>query len=70
MTNRFFITKTCERCHAGLEGQARKMSWFTEECLCEDCIKKEQEARNKMDAAGIDSSSLEGCGYLPKMLKE
>lgn len=65
MTDTFFTTPNCDRCQASLEGKARKMSWFTDECLCEICIDKEKEVRNKLEGKGVDVSELEGCGYMP-----
>lgn len=65
MTDTFFTTTTCDRCKASLEGKSRKMSWFTDECLCEICIDKEKEVRNKLEGKGVDVSELEGCGYMP-----
>jgi len=65
MTDRFFTTPNCDRCQSSLKGKARKMSWFTEECLCEICIKKEMELKMKLADQGIDVSKLEGCGYMP-----
>jgi len=65
MTDRFFTTTTCDRCQVSLEGKARKMSWFTDECLCEICIDKEKELRMKLEGQGINVADLEGCGYMP-----
>jgi len=65
MSDRFYTTQKCDRCQASLEGKARKMSWFTEDCLCETCIDKEKELRSKLEGQGVDVSNLEGCGYMP-----
>ena len=65
MTDKFFTTTTCDRCSASLEGKARKMSWFTEDCLCDTCVNKELELRGKLEGQGIDVAGLEGCGYMP-----
>ena len=62
----FFTQGSCDRCKSSLEGKARKMSWFTEECLCETCYKTEGELRNLLEKSGVDTSELEGCGYIPK----
>ncbi len=67
MTDKFFTTQNCDRCQASLEGKARQLSWFTEECLCPSCQQKEKELRNKLEARGKDTSELEGCGYLPQL---
>lgn len=63
----FFTTPNCERCGTSLEGKGRRMSWFTEECLCDSCVSKEQLVRTILDRRGIKSSELEGCGYVPKV---
>lgn len=65
MTDKFFTTRNCDRCNASLEGKTRKMSWFTEDCLCDTCIDKEKELRMKLEGQGIDVADLEGCGYMP-----
>jgi len=65
MTDRFFTTRNCDRCNTSLEGKARKMSWFTEDCLCPDCITKEEQLRNELENKGINVANLEGCGYIP-----
>ena len=66
MTDKFFTTTTCDRCSASLEGKSRKMSWFTEECLCDFCVKKEQEYKEVLESKGFNIHNLEGCGYMPK----
>jgi hypothetical protein len=63
--DKFFTQNNCDRCYSSLSGQARKMSWFTEECLCETCSNKEKELRNKLESKGINTSNLEGCGQMP-----
>ena len=65
MTDRFYTTRNCDRCGESLEGKARKMSWFTEDCLCPDCINKEKVLRNELSKNGINVANLEGCGYMP-----
>ncbi len=65
MTDKFFTQPNCDRCSTSLEGQARKMSWFTDDCLCEICTAKELELRNKLEGKGVDVAELEGCGYMP-----
>jgi len=74
MTDKFFSQPDCDRCSENILEQSkklggqhavRKMSWFTEECLCEICIDKEKELRSKLEGKGINVSDLEGCGYLP-----
>lgn len=66
MGDKFFTQTNCDRCGDSLEGKARTMSWFTEECICEKCSKEEKEIKARALKKGINSSSLEGCGYIPK----
>lgn len=63
--DKFFNQRNCDRCRKSLEGKSRKMSWFTEECLCEDCSKKESDLKRILKQKGVDISGLEGCGYIP-----
>jgi len=67
MTDRFFTTSTCDRCSTSLEGQARKMSWFTEDCLCVTCMGDEEKLREALETKGINVADMEGCGYMPKI---
>ena len=67
MNDNFFAKRNCDRCRNSLEGKARKMSWFTEECLCEDCIEIESQLKTELSQKGIDISKLEGCGYIPQL---
>jgi len=70
MSDTFFSTKTCDRCYASLEGKSRKLSWFTEDCLCESCANKEMILRKQLNKEGKNVATLEGCGYLPKVGKK
>ena len=63
--DKFFTQSTCDRCKSSLEGKARKMSWFTEECICEVCYSKEATLRSQLEEKGVDTSELEGCGEMP-----
>ena len=63
MTDKFFTQENCDRCQTKLT--VRKMSWFTEDCLCDTCVDKELELRGKLEGQGIDVAELEGCGYMP-----
>ena len=65
MTDTFFSQPNCDRCGCKLKRQARKMSWFTEDCLCEVCVDKESVLRNDLESKGVDVADLEGCGYMP-----
>ena len=67
MNDKFFNQTNCDRCNSSLEGKARKMSWFTEDCLCPDCCKKEQKLKAVLLTQGVDVSNLEGCGYIPQI---
>jgi hypothetical protein len=42
------------------------MSWFTEDCICGKCSKEETEIKARALKEGMDSKSLEGCGFIPK----
>jgi len=59
-----FLTQThCDRCKKLLK--VRTMSYFTEETICMECKDKETEIKELYATAGVDTRTLEGCGYLP-----
>lgn len=57
-----FNATNCGRCRDSLEGQSRKMSWFTEETICGECAAEESEIRKTLPNGG---RAHEGCGYVP-----
>jgi len=59
----FFNKESCDRCSSPLKG-GRTMSWFTEETLCMECVKKEKELKSKLRESG-DNDNYVGCGYIP-----
>ena len=61
----FFTQTHCDRCKK-LLGVSRKLSWFTEECLCSRCQDDEEALRSRLESKGVNTSDLEGCGYIPK----
>lgn len=61
--DKFFTATNCDRCAGTLE--VRKTSWFTEETICGNCIKKETMLKHAMALNGKDYSKYEGCGYIP-----
>ena len=63
----FFSKTNCDRCGSSLN--IRKMSWFTEETLCMDCIKQEEVIKSQLRKAGKDVAAYEGCGYIPTKLE-
>ena len=65
MTDTFFANKPCDRCGGDL--QVRTMSWFTEETICIDCMRKETEIKEALKAQGKDPRDYEGCGHVPKI---
>jgi hypothetical protein len=67
MGDKFFTQKDCDRCGSSLTGKARTMSWFTEECICEDCSKEEKNIKERALNKGMDVKKLEGCGFIPKI---
>ena len=66
MSDKFFTQTKCDRCKGDIES-IRKMSWFTEECLCLSCSDKERDYRDSLEAKGINTYELEGCNYMPKI---
>jgi len=62
----FFTTSNCDRCNTSLTGKSRKLSWFTDECLCDTCVNDEISLKEKLRKQGINTDLLEGCGYVPK----
>lgn len=67
MKDTFFSTENCDRCGGSLKGQFRKMSWFTKDCLCQNCSKEEMRIKKVLEDKGVDTRSLEGCGQCPKL---
>ena len=65
MSDIFFTQRNCDRCNDSLDGKPRRMSWFTEECLCPHCCAKEDELKKILRNKGINTNTLEGCGYVP-----
>jgi hypothetical protein len=61
--DKFFELDHCDRCGGGLK--TRIMSWFNHDTLCMKCHNKETELKGVL--GGEKSSSLEGCGYIPKV---
>ncbi|MFZ8932365.1 MAG: gamma-glutamylcyclotransferase [Bacteriovoracaceae bacterium] len=59
----FFRKETCDRCFEKLT--SRQMSWFNEDCLCQECIEHEQKIKTKINEKGLKSQDFEGCGYIP-----
>jgi len=63
----FFISRPCDRCGSESARTMHIMSWFTEERICIPCSGKEDEIKKKMREKGMNPSSYEGCGYVPKV---
>ena len=63
--DKFFTQKACDRCFQSLEGKMRTCSWFTDECICEDCKKRETKVRTKL--IRNNQHDFEGCGFIPKI---
>jgi ribosomal protein L40E len=62
--DRLFDATDCERCGATLG--ARITSWFTQETICMECSRKEDEIKLKLRKAG--KGDMEGCGYIPSFM--
>ncbi|TSK07800.1 MAG: hypothetical protein FPO08_00355 [Geobacter sp.] len=60
----FFTQSSCDRCGGSLE-KGRTMSWFTPECLCNDCHGEERKLRHQLRVTGHDDLKMEGCGNIP-----
>lgn len=62
-----FWNKTeCDRCDKSLKDKGRMMSWFTEECLCMECIESESWIKRQLH----NTLAYEGCGYIPEVWKD
>ncbi len=61
-----FIQSFCDRCDQDLS-KGRAMSFFLNETICLDCLRKEEETRTKIrEALGEDADlEYEGCGFIP-----
>ena len=62
----FYTQTTCDRCGKNL-GRVRTMSWFTEDCICTECHKKETELKLELRNRGVNTNDLEDCGYVPQL---
>ena len=64
----YFIQYFCDRCEAKLK-QGRSMSFFSDETICLECARKEEEIRAKIRQKEGEDEDLkyQGCGYLPKV---
>ena len=60
----FFTQTECDRCNGEL--RVRTMSWFNEECICNECSGKEKQLRSDLRNSG-DNTNYEGCGYIPEL---
>ncbi len=60
----YFIQSTCDRCEAELT-EGRMMSFFSNETICLECARKEEEIRVKMRLEGGEKADLgyQGCGF-------
>ena len=61
-----FIQSFCDRCENDLSG-GRAMSFFMNETICLDCLRKEEEIRAKIRKDQGEDADLEykGCGFIP-----
>ena len=59
----FFTQTTCDRCGGSLA--VRKLSWFTSETICMECIKAEDKIKQLITDSGQDLRDFEGCGHVP-----
>jgi hypothetical protein len=59
----FFTQTKCDRCPNDLK--VRTLSYFNEETICMECKDKETEIKELYRTAGVNPSTLEGCGYIP-----
>jgi hypothetical protein len=62
-----FIQPYCDRCDEELS-EGRMMSFFSDETICLECSRKEEEIRKKIRQELGQDADLEyrGCGFLPK----
>jgi len=63
--DRFFSQTHCDRCTNELI--ARIMSWFNDDTICMECLKKEKRIKDALIKQGKKPSDYEGCGYIPKL---
>lgn len=55
--DKFFSQKHCDRCGGSLKS-GRKMSKFNEDCLCMDCIEKEQQRDDYKAASDAETEAV------------
>jgi len=65
----YFIQPYCDRCDEDLS-DGRTMSFFSDETICLECSRKEEEIREKIRQELGQDADLEyrGCGFLPKRI--
>ncbi len=56
----------CQRCGNSCEF-CKAVSFFTNEFICGDCFKKENEVQYKMRRRGINVLKYENIGYVPEV---
>lgn len=55
--DKFFTQKTCDRCGGSLEN-GRIMSMFNTDCICMDCLNKENQDRDYEKAVKADHEEI------------
>ena len=65
----FFRQNHCDRCRKPIKDW-RTTSWFTEDTICNVCGEAERVLKEELRQAGQDTSKLEGCGYIPKLISK
>lgn len=62
----YFIQPYCDRCEDDLS-KGRAMSFFVNETICLNCLRKEEELRAKIieDLGENADLDYEGCGFIP-----
>ena len=58
MPDHFFTAKSCDRCHASLDGKSRQMSRFNTDCLCPECAEEERNHPDYRKAADAELAAV------------
>lgn len=59
----FFNKTNCDCCHTSLEGKARIMSMYNDDCLCPDCKEEEKKRPDYQKAVDAENAEIKKGNY-------
>lgn len=63
MSKNFFTQDNCDRCGKSLQGKARIMSMYNEDCLCLDCKEAETKRPDYKEASDTEINEVKKGNY-------